>query len=260
VTAVIPKPTPAEDLKAAMAALEAMRKQGVTTFLDAMATAQTLAAFAGAQRRAALTARAHFAVLITPEQGRDPKQAVATAARSPAIRPGEARAQPGITVRNIKLFLDGVITAPTCTGAMLSPYFANVGTVAQPRWAPGKSRGPEVYFPAALLQPLLMEAARAGLEPHMHADGDRAVHEALDGVAALREVFPGSAIRAAIAHDEIVDPADFARYRHLDAIPVLSFQWRSPRRTPSTARRIIWDRSASNTWSPRAIWRRPVRA
>jgi len=61
VTAVIPKPTPAEDLKAAMAALEAMRKQGVTTFLDAMATAQTLAAFTGAQRRAALTARAHFA-------------------------------------------------------------------------------------------------------------------------------------------------------------------------------------------------------
>jgi len=228
-TAVIPKPTPAEDIKAAMAALEAMRKQGVTSFLDAMATAQTLAAFAGAQRRAALTARAHFAVLITPEQGRDPKQAVATArALARKYDQGEARAQPGITVRNIKLFLDGVITAPACTGAMLSPYFANVGTVAQPRWAPGKSRGPEVYFPAAVLQPLLIEAARAGLEPHMHADGDRAVHEALDGVAALREVFSGTAIRAAIAHDEIVDPADFARYRQLDAIPVLSFQWEKP--------------------------------
>ena len=32
----------------------------------------------------------------------------------------------------------------------------------------------------------------------------------------------------AIAHDEIVDPADFARYRQLDAIPVLSFQWEKP--------------------------------
>src|SRR6266478_6769345 len=100
-TAVIPKPTPAEDLKAAMAALGAMRKQGVTTFLDAMATAQTLAAFAGAQRRAALTARAHFAVLITPEQGRDPKQAIATArALARKYDQGEARAQPGITVRS----------------------------------------------------------------------------------------------------------------------------------------------------------------
>ena len=229
VTALIPKPAPAEDLKAVAAALDAMRRQGVTTFLDAMATPQTLAAFAGAQQQGRLTARAHFAVLITPEQGRDPKQAVATArALAGKYDEGEPRPRPGITVRNIKLFMDGVITAPACTGAMLRPYFANVGTAAEPRWAPGKSRGPEVYFPASVLQELLIEAARAGLEPHMHADGDRAVHEALDGVAALRQAFPGSVVRAAIAHDEIVDPADFPRYQQLDAIPVLSFQWEKP--------------------------------
>jgi predicted amidohydrolase YtcJ len=229
VTDIIPKPTPAADIKAAEAALDAMRKQGVTTFLDAMASAQTLAAFAGAQQHGRLTARAHFAVLITPPQGRDPKKAVATAkALARSYDQGEPQARPGITVRNIKLFLDGVITAPACTGAMLSPYFANVGTAGEPRWAPGKSRGPEVYFSATVLHPLLIEAARAGLEPHMHADGDRAVREALDGVAALRKVFPGSAIRAAIAHDEIVDPADFPRYQQLDAIPVLSFQWEKP--------------------------------
>jgi predicted amidohydrolase YtcJ len=62
----------------------------------------------------------------------------------------------------------------------------------------------------------------------MHADGDRAVHEALDGIEALRAHFPGRDIRAAIAHDEIVDPKDFGRYRQLDAIPVLSFQWEKP--------------------------------
>ena len=229
VTAIIPKATPAQDLKAAAAALDAMRKQGVTTFLDAMATPQTLAAFAGAERQGGLTARAHFAVLITPEQGRDPNKAVATArALASKYDQGEPQPRPGITVRNIKLFLDGVITAPAGTGAMLRPYFANVGTAGEPRWARSKSRGPEVYFSASVLHPLLIEAARAGLEPHMHADGDRAVHEALDGVAALRKVFPGSAIRAAIAHDEIVDPADFPRYQQLDAIPVLSFQWEKP--------------------------------
>ena len=32
-------------------------------------------------------------------------------------------------------------------------------------------------------------------------------------------------IRAAIAHDEIVDPADFPRFKQLNVIPVLSFQW-----------------------------------
>ncbi len=62
----------------------------------------------------------------------------------------------------------------------------------------------------------------------MHADGDRAVHEGLDGIQALRERFPAKDIRAAIAHDEIVDPQDFWRYRELNVIPVLSFQWEKP--------------------------------
>jgi predicted amidohydrolase YtcJ len=229
VTDIIPKPTPAQDIKAAEAALDAMRKQGITTFLDAMATSQTMAAFAGAQQHHRLTARAHFAVLITPPQGRDPKQAVDTAkALARHYDEGKPQARPGITVRNVKLFLDGVITAPALTGAMLTPYFANVGTAVAPRWAPGKNRGPDVYFSASVLQEVLIEAARAGLEPHMHADGDRAVREALDGVQALRKVFPGSAVRAAIAHDEIVNPAEFPRYLQLDAIPVLSFQWEKP--------------------------------
>jgi hypothetical protein len=206
-----------------------MRQQGITTFLDAMATARTLAAFAAVERQQGLTARGHFAVLITPEEGRDPQRAVAMAqALARKYDEGEARPVPGITVRNIKLFMDGVITAPACTGAMLEPYFANTGTVEAPQWLPGTSRGPEVYFPAAVLHPLLIAAARVGLEPHMHADGDRAVHEALDGIATLRKEFPGSAIRAAIAHDEIVAPDDFGRYRSLDAVPVLSFQWEKP--------------------------------
>jgi len=229
VIAIIPKPTPAEDVKAAAAALNALRQQGVTTFLDAAATPQTLAAFARVQKLGRLTARAHFAVLITPPEGRNPQQAVATAkALAQRYDQGDPTPRPGITVRNVKLFLDGVITAPACTGAMRAPYFSNVGTDVSPHWVPGKSRGPDVYFPSSVLQKVLIEAARAGLEPHMHADGDRAVHEALDGVEALRKLFSGSAIRAAIAHDEIVDPEDFSRFRELDAIPVLSFQWEKP--------------------------------
>ncbi|MGB6309150.1 MAG: amidohydrolase, partial [Steroidobacteraceae bacterium] len=222
----IPKPTPADDVKAADAALDAFRKQGVTTFLDAMALPPALEAFATLQHRGALTARAHFALLITPPQGRDPKRAVASA-KSLAQRydQGEIVPSPRMTVRNVKLFLDGVITAPACTGALLAPYFSLQGAPANPHWAPSSNRGPDVYFPAPILSALLIEAADAGFEPHMHADGDRAVHEGLDGIAALRRKFPDRDIRAAIAHDEIVDPADFPRYKQLDAIPVLSFQW-----------------------------------
>jgi predicted amidohydrolase YtcJ len=132
-------------------------------------------------------------------------------------------------VHNVKLFLDGVITAPALTGAMLTPYFTNQGTAANPQWVASKNRGPDVYFPAPVLSALVIAAAKAGFEPHLHADGDRAVHEGLDAIEALRKAgFPGDQIRAAIAHDEIVDPADFPRYAQVDASPVLSLQWEKP--------------------------------
>jgi len=225
----VPPPTPAENVRAAEAALEALRAQGVTSFLDAAASPGTLAAFSAAEHAGRLTARAHFAVLIDPTQQDDPAKAVAYA-RDLAARydQGPLTATPRLTVRNIKLFLDGVITAPAMTGAMLEPYFAKGGTPQRPQWAPGRERGPPVYFAAPALRRLVLAAAAAGLEPHMHADGDRAVHEALDAVQALREQFPAAQIRAAIAHDEIVDPRDFGRYGLLAAVPVLSFQWEKP--------------------------------
>ncbi len=222
----IPAPTAAGNAKAAQAALAALREQGITTFLDAAADAADVEAFATMQREGKLTARAHFAVLITPPQGKDPKAAVAEVkALAQRYDQGAIEAAPALTVRNVKLFLDGVITAPASTGAMLAPYLSLQGAPAHPHWAPSKSRGPDVYFPAPILSALLIEVADAGFEPHMHADGDRAVREGLDGVAAMRHRFPDRDIRAAIAHDEIVDPADFPRYRQLNVIPVLSFQW-----------------------------------
>jgi predicted amidohydrolase YtcJ len=227
---LVPKPTPAEDVKAAEAALDALRQQGVTTFLDAAASPDTLAAFAGAQKNGKLTARAHFAVLVKPSEGPEPQKAVEFL-QSLAQRydQGPLVPEPHMSVHNVKLFLDGVITAPALTGAMLTPYFTNQGTAASPRWVPGTNRGPEVYFPAAVLNALVIAVAKAGFEPHMHADGDRAVREGLNAIEALRKAgFSGDKIRAALAHDEIVDPADFPRYAQLDAIPVLSLQWEKP--------------------------------
>jgi predicted amidohydrolase YtcJ len=222
----IPKPTAADDVKSAKAALDAMRKQGITTFLDALAVPPALAAFSSVQREGGLTARAHFAVLITPPEGPEPKKAVArVAALAHQYDGGPVGSRPGLTVRNVKLFLDGVISAPALSGAMLQPYFARQPDGA---WAPSTNRGPEVYFPAPVLRALLLDVVAAGFEPHMHADGDRAVHEGLDGIQAIRETYPTKDVRAAIAHDEIVDPADFPRYRRLNVIPVLSFQWEKP--------------------------------
>jgi predicted amidohydrolase YtcJ len=229
VTSLIPKPTDEQNVAAAIAALHAMNQQGVTSFLDAIGWPADLAAFSAVRKAGKLTVRAHFAPQITAA---DISTLDAALARIVAARTqydeGPIVPAAGVTVRNAKLFLDGVIAAPAFTGAMLEPYRINAGSALRPRWVPGPSRGPEVYFPAKALATALQGLGRAGIDPHMHADGDRAVHAALDAIAALRAALPGADIRPAIAHDEIVSPADFPRFKALGAIPVLSFQWEKP--------------------------------
>jgi predicted amidohydrolase YtcJ len=228
-SSLIPKPTPAENEAGAAAALQAMNQQGVTSFLDAWAAEADMVAFSAVQKAGGLTARAHFAPPIDPSEAADPTPALARIVRlAKQYDEGKIAPEPGITVRNAKLFLDGVIAAPALTGAMREPYYANSGTAAKPDWAPGPSRGPAVYFPADPLATILVGLGRAGIDPHLHADGDGAVHAALDGIEALRSALPSADIRPAIAHDEIVDPTDFSRFKTLNATPVLSMQWEKP--------------------------------
>ena len=226
---LLPKPTAAEYSSGAAAALKAMNRQGVTSFLDADAAQADMVAFTSVHDAGALTARAHFAPPIEPSETGEPGKALTRViGYAKQYDGGKLVPAAGITVRNAKLFLDGVIAAPAFTGAMREPYFANSGTTANPDWAPGPSRGPSVYFPPDSLATILIGLARAGIDPHLHADGDGAVHAALDGIEAMRKVVAAAEIRPAIAHDEIVDPADFPRYKKLNAIPVLSMQWEKP--------------------------------
>ena len=229
VTSLLPKPTAEQDIAAAAAALRAMNRQGVTSFLDADAPSESMAAFAALRKSGKLTARAHFAPQIAPAESGNLEAAVRRVLEfRTQYDEGTIGRAAGITVRNAKLFLDGIIYVPAFTGAMVDPYFRNAGTTAEPRWIPGDSRGPDVYFPREILAKALVSLGRAGIDPHMHADGDGAVRAALDGIAAMRHELQGIDIRPAIAHDEIVSPADFARFKALDAIPVLSFQWEQP--------------------------------
>jgi predicted amidohydrolase YtcJ len=226
---LLPQPTAAQNVEAAAKALEAMKRQGVTSFLDASAEPENLVAFASLRKSGRLTARAHFAPVIAPSEVGNLTAAVArVVATRKEFDEGSIARAPGITVHNAKLFLDGVISAPAFTGTMLEPYRRNAGTADKPQWVAGTSRGPDVYFPADALATVLTALGRAGIDPHMHADGDGAVRAGLDGVAALRKALPAADIRPAIAHNEIVAPADFKRYKALNVIPVLSFQWEKP--------------------------------
>lgn len=226
VTAVLPKPSPADDLASADVAQQALNRQGVTGFLNAWASEASMAAFATLANEGRLTVRAHFAPVITPDEADHLDAAVARIVGFRArYDQGPERVAPGTVVRDAKFFLDGVIYAPAFTGAMVDPYRRNAGSAAKPRWVEGTDRGPPVYFPPPVLAEALVRLGRAGMDPHMHADGDGAVRAALDAVAVLRRELPGADIRPAIAHDEIVHPADYPRFHALDVTAALGFQW-----------------------------------
>jgi predicted amidohydrolase YtcJ len=226
---LLPPLTVAENLAASSAALASMRKQGITTFLDAWTDPETMTAFRTLQRQGKLTARAHFGVLIDLDKGATPEQAVAGLLKQKLqFDQGATTAAPSMQVRHAKLFMDGVIAAPAFTGAMLAPYLENKGTADSPDWQPGTNMGPPSYFTQAALRRTLAALARARIDPHIHVDGDRAVRDALDALAVLRTTPAGKRVRPALAHAELVDPLDYSRFAALDVTPVLSFQWAKP--------------------------------
>ncbi len=180
-----------------------------------------------------MTARALLAIKLDPAAAAaDPAKSIAEAkALANTYDQGEAKVAPGVSMRHVKLFMDGIINAPADTGAMLAPYLRNAGTDVAPKWTPGKNTG-ELYFPPQVLNPLLLQAVQAGLDPHLHATGDRAVRDSLNGIEYVRQQLPGNGFRPAITHAESVDPADYSRFKALDVTANMSFQW--AQQAPST--------------------------
>nr|WP_223503365.1 amidohydrolase [Pseudomonas sp. BF-R-24] len=231
--AVVPPATDTEKLNQMRAALDAMRQQGITSFFDALAGPENGKAFTRLQQSGELTARALLAIKLDPAAAAaDPVKTIAEAkALASTYDQGDVKVAPGVSMRHVKLFMDGIINAPADTGAMLTPYLHNSGTDKAPKWTPGKNLG-ELYFPPQVLNPLVLQAVKAGLDPHLHATGERAVRDALDSVAYVRKELPGQDFRPAIAHAESVDPADYARFKALDVTATMSFQW--AQQAPST--------------------------
>ncbi|WP_429492783.1 amidohydrolase [Pseudomonas sp. S30_BP2TU TE3576] len=231
--AVVPPATDAEKLNQTRAALDAMRQQGITSFFDALSGPENGKAFTRLQKTGELTARALLAIKLDPAAAAaDPVKTIAEAkALANTYDQGEVHVAPGVNMRHVKLFMDGIINAPADTGAMLTPYLHNSGTEQAPKWTPGKNLG-ELYFPPQVLNPLLLQAVKAGFDPHLHATGERAVRDALDSVAYVRKELPGQDFRPAIAHAESVDPADYPRFKALDVTATMSFQW--AQQAPST--------------------------
>jgi predicted amidohydrolase YtcJ len=226
VQASIPPDTDADRLAHGRAALQAMARQGVTTFMDAAAGEEQGKTFTALQQAGELSARAFLAVGISVDTAQvSPAQAVADAkAVADAYDQGTPGVSPGVRLRHVKMFGDGIVNAPADTGGVLTPYYENKGTADAPDWQPGSNLG-NVYFAPEVLNPLMVEIAKAGLDPHIHATGERTVRVALDAVEYARQQLPGNEFRPAIAHNETVAVADYPRYAALGVTASFSFQW-----------------------------------
>jgi len=219
IKAAIPPDTQEDVLNQARAALQAIRAQGITSFMDAAAGENTLRTFQTLQKNSELTARVNLALSIQLADDIPALRAVADAGDK-----GDAVAQPGVRARILKLFMDGVVNAPADNGALLQPYFQNAGTPQAPVLIPSTNYG-ALYFEQARLQDIMVKAMDNGFDIHMHATGDRGVRTALNALQNARQQRPQADFRPAIAHAETVAVSDYARFAAEDVMATMSFQW-----------------------------------
>ncbi|MDW5377346.1 amidohydrolase [Halomonas sp. HP20-15] len=249
---------PAVDpVEAARRGMQALIKEGVTSFQAQSENRDTVAAFAALRERHGLPARAHFLIDSGAKSGDeleafiDELDALRAEFEHPeqlplqvrAWRPGEQAGprlvpEPGVSVAGVgEMMADGILQAPAQTAALLEPYRVNKGNEGDPNWVPGDSRG-EAYVDAETLGIMATRFAARGYQTQIHAIGDRAVRNTLNAFEALREhddieagrVGYGRAgdSRPLMSHAELVDPADHARFAQLGVVPVMSYQWAKP--------------------------------
>ena len=127
---------------------------------------------------------------------------------------------PNLTIPGFKVFADGVAEFPAQTAALSKPY-TNTG------------RSAPLLFTPARMNALVTEAARCGLNVHVHAVGDLAVKASLDAFEAARQAVPQSTLPFAITHARFVDPQDIPRFAQLRVIAVLQLLWASPEASDS---------------------------
>jgi predicted amidohydrolase YtcJ len=153
---------------------------------------------------------AHVAGFISLTPGQDPDAAVA------GIKSIQSRYQgiPGFTVAGIKIFADGVVEYPAQTAAMSRPY-RNSGLQG------------DMLFQTSDFARLAIAADKAGLIVHVHAIGDKAVTETLDGFEQVRRANGNSGLPHTITHLQFVVPADYPRFANLGIIASFQLYWAS---------------------------------
>ncbi|WP_169078012.1 amidohydrolase [Microcella alkalica] len=181
-------------------------ERGVTWVQDAWVEPADVDAYLEAVAADALPVRTNLAFYADPRRLHEQlPEFVAARARVVAAR------SPLLSARTVKFFADGVIEGGT--GALLEPYCATLHDHGLSVWG------------AERLAEAVQAVDAAGFQVHIHAIGDRAVREALDAIEHAARVNGARDRRPVIAHAQLVDPVDLARFAPLGVIPVMQPLW-----------------------------------
>jgi predicted amidohydrolase YtcJ len=198
----VPEPSAEDRIDGLRTAQTYLHSLGITAWQDAIVgghdpTFDTYVSFA---RSGELTARVVGALWWDRHRGLEQvEDLIELRERS---RAGRFRAT------SVKIMQDGVIE--NLTAAVLEPYLDADGR-------PTGNRGKSFVDPEEL-KSVVTRLDAEGFQVHVHAIGERAVREALDGIEIARQTNGPNDHRHHIAHIQVIHPDDLPRFRDLGVV------------------------------------------
>jgi len=222
VAAKMPVPSSAALLNAAQSAVRYNNSLGITAWMDPAANAAPGEAVF-ALKPTAQTVGVLPAYKALAESGGMSAHVAALLVANPKSRPADldvleqVRQQfqgiPNLTLPGVKIFADGVIEYPAQSAAMIDPYS-------------NSHKQGELLIDPEHFGELVSAIDQRGWLVHIHAIGDRAVRESLNGIAQARKDRQ-SGIAHSITHLQMVNPKEFARFKPLGVIASMQLLWAS---------------------------------
>ena len=210
--------------------LKKMARYGITSIADARVywTREHHKVWQRAEREDTLTARVVMSLWGYPQFGDEQIETLKSMYSNDPDRL--------LRASQIKLYADGIVTI--ATAAMKRPYKFDYGFIEG-------NRGLN-YFSQERMTKFIRELEKVGFDFHIHAIGDRGVHEALNAIEAAAKVNgPSRDRRHRLTHVEIVDPKDIPRFRQLGVIADMQVAggWTHPAAYKRDTAYLIGDRS-----------------
>jgi predicted amidohydrolase YtcJ len=200
---VLPERTEAELSAGLERAQHEANRFGITSVFAADEGESELEAYTAADRAEKLSLR----VVAASSAGEGDVDSVVARARALRTR----YTTPHVRPIAVKLYQDGVVEARTA--AMLAPYLDRRGDAGTPN------------YDQPTLDRLTAALDREGFQIHVHAIGDRAVRMTLDAFEQARARNGARDMRHAIAHLQVIDPADIPRFRALGVVANFEAFW-----------------------------------